>query len=262
MLFEKHSTRTRVSFEAGIFLLGGGALFLAPQQTHLDRGEPLEDTARVLGRYLNGLVVRTHGHDRIETLAQWSGLPVINALTDRNHPCQLLADLLTVQELRGSLEGLVAAWIGDGNNMAYSWVAAARQLGFSLRLACPKGYEPDGELLDSALKAGADIVLTTDPREAARGAQVINTDAWASMGQEEEKEARQKAFAGYQVNTGLLRAAAPQAIVLHCLPAYRGQEITDEVIEGPFSAVFQQAENRMYVQMAVLEALAGAGGRC
>jgi len=261
LLFEKASTRTRVSFEVGVNLLGGSAMFMSPDQLHLGRGEPLEDTARILSRYLDGLVVRTYGHDRLETLAKWGTIPVINALSDLCHPCQVLADLQTVGERLGKIEGFKAAWVGDGNNVAYSWIAAAIRLGFELTLACPPGYGPEEGIMARAAEAKARIRVVHDPVEAVSGAEVINTDVWISMGQEKETQARRKAFAGFQVNSGLLARAAPKAVVLHCLPAHRGEEITDEVIEGPQSAVFDQAENRLYVQMALMETLAGSRGR-
>ena len=256
LLFEKTSTRTRVSFEVGVNLLGGNAFYLSPDQIQLGRGEPLEDTARVLSRYLDGLIVRTYGHDRVKTLAQWGTIPVINGLTDLCHPCQLLADLQTVQERLGTVEDFKAAWIGDGNNMAYSWIASAAVLGFTLSLACPAGYRPAPTALAKAKDMGAKVEVVTDPAQAVAGAQVINTDVFASMGQEGEASQRLKDFAGYQVNRELVQKADPKAIVLHCLPAHRGEEITEEVLEGPQSAVFDQAENRLHAQMAVLEALA------
>ena len=255
LLFEKSSTRTRVSFEVGINLLGGSAMFMSPDQLQLGRGEPLKDTARILSRYLDGLAVRTYGHERLEILAEWGSIPVVNALSDLCHPCQILADLQTVQERLGRTEDFKAAWVGDGNNVAYSWIAAAIRLEFELVLACPPGYEPEAGIMARAKEAEARVRVVNDPAEAVAGAQVINTDVWTSMGQEEETRKRLKAFSGFQVNTDLLTQAAPEAIVLHCLPAHRGEEISDEVIEGPRSAVFDQAENRLYAQMALMEAL-------
>ncbi|WP_025323557.1 ornithine carbamoyltransferase [Deferrisoma camini] len=252
MLFEKSSTRTRVSFEVGMFQLGGHALFLSPRDTQIGRGEPVRDTARVLSRYVDAIMVRTYGQDVLEELARWSSVPVINGLTDLVHPCQVMADLLTVLERRESLEGLRVAWIGDGNNMAHSWIHAARVLGFGLRLACPEGYEPDGAILAAARDAGADVEVGRDPEWAARGAHVVTTDVWASMGQEEEQEARRRAFAGYTVDARIMAAADPSAVFLHCLPAHRGEEVTDEVLEGPRSAVWDEAENRLHVQKAIL----------
>ena len=256
LLFEKSSTRTRVSFEVGVNLLGGNAFYMSPDQIHLGRGEPLEDTARVLSRYVDGLVVRTFGHDRVTTLAKWGSIPVINGLTDLCHPCQLVADLLTIKERLGTVEEFKSAWIGDGNNMAYSWIASAAVLGFELSLACPPGYEPAPSALKKAAAMGARVEVVNDPGQAAKGADVVNTDVFASMGQEEEAEKRLKAFAGFQVNQELLKKAKPGATVLHCLPAHRGEEISVEVLEGPQSAVFDQAENRLHAQMAVMEALA------
>jgi len=252
MLFEKSSTRTRVSFEVGMFQLGGHALFLSPRDTQIGRGEPVRDTARVLSRYVDAIMVRTYGQDVLEELARWSSVPVINGLTDLVHPCQVMADLLTVLERRGSLEGLRVAWIGDGNNMAHSWINAARVLGFGLRLACPEGYEPDAAILAAARDAGADVEVGRDPERAARGAHVVTTDVWASMGQEEEQEARRRAFAGYTVDARVMAAADPSAVFLHCLPAHRGEEVTEEVLEGPRSAVWDEAENRLHVQKAIL----------
>ena len=255
LLFEKASTRTRVSFQVGVAALGGTSLFLTPDQTQLGRGEPLEDTARVLDAYLDGLVVRSYAHKTIEILAQWALIPVINGLSERCHPCQILADMMTILERRGSFDGLKAAWVGDSNNVANSWIAAAARLGFELTLACPEGYDPDLHWLAQAQNAGALVRIVRDPYEAVAGAEVISTDVWAGMGQETEAEERARAFAAFQVNAELVAAAKNQAFVLHCLPAHRGEEITDEVIEGSQSAVFAQAENRLYAQMAVLEAL-------
>ncbi len=257
LIFEKSSTRTRVSFEVGVNLLGGNAFYLSPDQIQLGRGEPLEDTARVLSRYVDGLIVRTFGHDRVATLAEWGTIPVINGLTDLCHPCQLLADLLTIQERLGTVTDFKSAWIGDGNNMAYSWIASAAVLGFTLTLACPPGYDPDPAVLAKAEEMGARVEVVRDPAQAVAGADVINTDVFTSMGQEAETAQRMEAFAGFQINQELVDRAGPKAIVLHCLPAHRGEEITEEVLEGPRSAVFDQAENRLHAQMAVLEALSG-----
>ncbi len=256
LVFEKASTRTRVSFEVAAYQLGGNAMMLSPRDTQLGRGEPIKDTARVLSRYLDALVVRTFEHAKLEDMAAHASVPVVNALTDASHPCQVLADLLTVTErfgagaLRGP--GLEVAWIGDGNNMANSWLEACCLLGFSLRLACPEGYDPDQTLLD---RAGGRARLVRSPHEAVRGAQVVNTDVWASMGQEAEERERQRRFAGFTVDRALLASADPQAIVMHCLPAHRGEEIADDVIEGPQSVVFDQAENRLHAQKALLELL-------
>jgi len=254
MIFTKSSTRTRVSFEVGAFQLGGHALFLSSRDIQLGRGEPIRDTARVLSRYLDGIMIRTFDHADIEELARYSSIPVINGLTDQLHPCQVLADLFTVREHIGGWDDKVVAWVGDGNNMANSWINAAGTLGFELRLACPRGYEPSRELLDRS-RAGATIVVTGDPREAVRGAHVVNTDVWASMGQEEEQAVRARAFAGYIVDERLMRLADPDAIFLHCLPAHRGEEVSDEVIEGPQSRVWDEAENRLHVQKALLATL-------
>ena len=256
MIFAKSSTRTRVSFEVGAYQLGGHALFLSSRDIQLGRGEPIRDTARVLSRYLDGIMIRTFDHADVEELARYSLVPVINGLTDQLHPCQVLADLFTVREHIGGWDGKVVAWVGDGNNMANSWINAAGTLGFELRLACPRGYEPARELLDRN-RAAATIVVTGDPREAVRGAHVVNTDVWASMGQEEEQAVRARAFAGYIVDERLMRLADPDAIFLHCLPAHRGEEVAAEVIEGPQSRVWDEAENRLHVQKALLATLMG-----
>ena len=256
MIFMKSSTRTRVSFEAGTYQLGGHALFLSPRDVQLGRGEPIADTARVLSRYVDGIMIRTFAHQDIEELAKYASVPVINGLTDLVHPCQVLADLLTVRQHLGAIEGKRYAWIGDGNNMANSWLNAAGTLGFELRLACPTGYEPNPDILERN-RAKTRVTLTTDPREAVRGAHVVNTDVWASMGQEEEQEARARAFAGYIVDSALMRLADPGAIFLHCLPAHRGEEVSDEVIEGPQSRVWDEAENRLHVQKALMAILMG-----
>lgn len=258
MIFEKSSTRTRVSFEVGMFQLGGHSIFMSPRETQIGRGEPVKDTARVLSRYVDGIMIRTFSHEMVEDLARYASIPVINGLTDLLHPCQIMADLLTIIEKRGGYEGQKVAWIGDGNNMANSWIEAAGKLGFDLTLACPKGYTPDPEILGDAHKiATGKIRLTSDPMDAAKDADVINTDVWASMGQEVEKEQREKAFKGYQVNEKLMTVAKKDASILHCLPAHRGEEITEDVIEGPNSAVWDQAENRLHVQKAIMEKLMG-----
>jgi len=256
MIFAKSSTRTRVSFEVGAFQLGGHALFLSSRDIQLGRGEPIRDTARVLSRYLDGIMIRTYDHADVEELARYGSIPVINGLTDLLHPCQVLADLLTVRETLGGWEGKAIAWIGDGNNMANSWLNAAGTLGFELRLACPENYRPNREILERNHKLTS-IVLTDDPREAARGAHVVNTDVWASMGQEQEQEQRARDFKGYIVDSALMRLADPMAIFLHCLPAHRGEEVADEVIEGPQSRVWNQAENRLHVQKALMATLMG-----
>jgi ornithine carbamoyltransferase len=256
MIFAKSSTRTRVSFEVGAFQLGGHALFLSSRDIQLGRGEPIRDTARVLSRYLDGIMIRTYDHADVEELARYGSIPVINGLTDLLHPCQVLADLLTVREALGGWDDKVIAWVGDGNNMANSWINAAGSLGFELRLACPRGYEPNAEILQRNAQL-ARITVTDDPKEAVRGAHVINTDVWASMGQEEEQEKRARAFQGYMVDEGLMKLAQSGAIFLHCLPAHRGEEVAEEVIEGPRSRVWDQAENRLHVQKAVMAILMG-----
>ncbi len=255
LIFDKPSTRTRVSFEVGISQLGGNTLFMTSKDSQLGRDEPLKDTARVMSRYVDGLVVRTFGQEVVSELASWGGIPVINALTDLYHPCQVLSDLLTVRERLGRLRGLTYAWIGDGNNMAHSWLEAAAVLGLKLNLACPAGFMPDPEIVAHAQEQGAEINLGHDPRVAVAKAQVVNTDVWASMGQEAEAGQRRGAFAGYTLDAELLSLADPEAIVLHCLPAHRGEEISDEVMEGPQSVVWDQAENRLHMQKAILEAL-------
>jgi len=256
MIFAKSSTRTRVSFEVGAYQLGGHALFLSSRDIQLGRGEPIRDTARVLSRYLDGIMIRTFDHADAEELARYGSIPVINGLTDLLHPCQVLADLLTVRESLGGWDRKVVAWVGDGNNMANSWINAAASLGFELRLACPEGYRPNAEILKRS-QGKARIVLTTDPREAVRGAHVVTTDVWASMGQEQEQEVRARAFEGYIVDGALMRLADASAIFLHCLPAHRGEEVSEEVLEGPQSRVWDEAENRLHVQKALLATLMG-----
>jgi len=254
MVFAKSSTRTRVSFEVGAYQLGGQALFLSSRDIQIGRGEPIPDTARVLSRYVDGIMIRTFDHSEVEELARYATIPVINGLTDLCHPCQVLADLFTVREALGGWEGKRIAWVGDGNNMANSWLEAAEVLGFELRLACPEGYEPNREKFQRAAKR-AKVVVTEVPEEAVEGAHVVNTDVWASMGQEAEAEARRNAFKGYCVDTDLMKLAAPNAIFLHCLPAHRGEEVADEVIEGKQSRVWDEAENRLHVQKALLATL-------
>jgi len=266
VLLEKASTRTRVSFEVGIHELGGMPLTLIAKDTQLGRGEPLSDTARMLSGYVHAVVYRTFGHERIEELCEFSRIPIVNGLSDLYHPCQLLADLQTVREARGSLEGTTAAWIGDGNNMAHSWIYAAARTGMSLRLACPEGYQPEASIVAEARALGAEIHVTTDPRVAVEGAHVVTTDVWTSMGQEAENAARLKAFAGFQVNAELMAVADGSATFLHCLPAHRGEEVTAEVIDGPASRVWDEAENRLHAQKALLEFLvqaesSGSGGK-
>lgn len=254
MIFTKSSTRTRVSFEVGAAQLGGHGLFLSSRDIQLGRGEPIRDMARVLSRYVHGIMIRTFAHADVEELARFATVPVINGLTDYNHPCQVLADLQTVQENLGDPSKLAIAWIGDGNNMAHSWIEAAMVLGFELRLACPAGYDPDATLLAAARQSGR-VVLTRSPDEAARGAHVVNTDVWASMGQEAEQAEREKAFRGFLVDDRLMKLARPEAIFLHCLPAHRGEEVTESVLEGPQSRVFDQAGNRLHAQKALMAML-------
>ena len=256
MIFMKASTRTRVSFEVGCWQLGGHALFLSPRDVQLGRGEPIADTARVLSRYVNGIMIRTFAHAEVEELAASGSVPVINGLTDLLHPCQVLADVLTVRQHLGGYRGKTVAWIGDGNNMANSWINAAYRLGFALRLACPVGYDPDPGILARA-QTVADVQVLRDPRGAAEGAEVVTTDVWASMGQEEEQAQRARAFAGYVVDGALMRVAKPDAIFLHCLPAHRGEEVTAEVIDGPQSRVWDEAENRLHIQKAIMATLMG-----
>lgn len=257
MLFMKSSTRTRMSFEIGAIQLGGTAHFLSPRDVQIGRGEPIADTARVLSRYVQGIMIRTFAHQDVVDLAASAGVPVINGLTDRSHPCQVLADLLTVQQHVGDARGRTVAWVGDGNNMANSWIEAAALLGFTLRLACPEGFDPDPSILDAARATGADVQLLRDPREAVSGADVVTTDVWASMGQEEEQAHRAVAFALYQVDAALMARAARHAIFLHCLPAHRGEEVTADVIDGPQSVVWDEAENRLHVQKAIMAVLMG-----
>jgi ornithine carbamoyltransferase len=255
MIFEKSSTRTRVSFEVGMFQLGGHALFLHSGNTQMGRGEPIRDSAKVMARYCDGVMIRTFSHSIVEEFAAHSSVPVINGLTDLNHPCQLMADLFTVSEHRANYRELVYCWIGDGNNMANSWINAASVFGFELRIATPRGYEPDPDVVDQARRAGTRLILTNDPREAAAGADILNTDVWASMGQEEEQQIRAKAFAGFQINSQLLGTANKDALVMHCLPAHRDEEITNEVMEGSQSIIFDEAENRLHVQKAIMATL-------
>src|SRR5436189_842718 len=254
MVFAKSSTRTRVSFEVGTTQLGGQALFLSAKDIQLGRGEPIPDTARVLSRYVNGIMIRTFDHKEVEELARWASIPVINGLTDLTHPCQVLADLFTVREHLGGWEGKRIAWVGDGNNMANSWLEAAEVLGFELRLACPEGFEPNMAKYEAAKKNGC-VMVTEVPEEAVEGAHAINTDVWASMGQEGEAEARRNAFKGYTVDADLMKLADPSAIFLHCLPAHRGEEVTADVIDGAQSRVWDEAENRLHVQKALLATL-------
>jgi len=255
MIFKKSSTRTRVSFEVGMFQLGGSALFLSDKASQMGRGETIHDTAKVLSRYVDGIMIRTFEHEEVVELARHATVPVINGLTDLVHPCQLLADLQTIQESLGrELSGLTVAWIGDGNNMANSWLNASETLGFQLRLACPEGYDPDPDILS---RASGTATLVRSPEEAAAGANVVTTDVWASMGQEDEATDRERAFKDFQVNQELMGRADPSAIFLHCLPAHRGEEVTADVIDGPSSRVFDEAENRLHAQKALLLYLMG-----
>lgn len=255
LLFDKSSTRTRVSFETAMFRLGGHTLFLSRADTQLSRNEPVKDTARVLSRYIDALAVRTFSQALVEELAHWADIPVINALTDRFHPCQVLSDLMTIREHREDLRELKVAWVGDGNNVAHSWINLARIMEFDLTLACPSGYRPQPDVLEGV---GDNIRLTSSPAEAVREADVVNTDVWTSMGQDAEREQRLEAFKGFQLNADLLHSAKPGVLIMHCLPAHRGEEITDEVLEGPNSVVFDQAENKMHLHQALLERLLAA----
>ena len=258
MVFEKNSTRTRISFEVGMVQLGGHALFLSSGTTQMGRGEPIQDTARCMARYCDGIMIRTFSQQVVEDLAKWADIPVINGLTDMYHPCQLMADLYTVIEHKGGLDGLKYCWIGDGNNMANSWINAAAVFGFELRVATPKAYMPDAGVMERAKAMGAKILYTDDPRAAADGADVLNTDVWASMGQEDEAAKRQIAFQGFQINRGIMDIAAREHIIMHCLPAHRDEEITDEAIESAHSVVFDEAENRLHAQKAIMAHLMGA----
>jgi ornithine carbamoyltransferase len=260
MIFEKTSTRTRVSFEVGMAQLGGHAVFLAPQDTQMSRGEEIRDTARVLSRYVDAIMMRTYSHQTVEEMAYNATVPVINGLTDMHHPCQALADMYTIQESLGALKCLKLAYIGDGNNVANSLIEAALKVGMNITLACPEGYEPDKAILEKAeghynRDERESVQVVRDPLEAAAGANVLYADVWSSMGQEGEADARAKAFEGYQINHELIKAARPDVLVMHCLPAHRGQEITDDAMESSHSVVFDQAENRLHVQKAILEML-------
>lgn len=256
LIFEKASTRTRVSFEVGIYQLGAQSIYLTPKDIQIGRGETIHDTAKVLSRYLDGIVMRTFSHDTVREFAKYASIPVINGLSDLHHPCQALADLMTIIEKKGSLDGIRLAYVGDGNNVANSLIEAAAIMGIRLSVACPKGYEPPDEILDrSRTFAQNNITIVRDPEEAVSGADAVYTDVWVSMGQEEEAALRKGRFLKYQLNSTLLNHARPNAIVLHCLPAHRGEEITDEVIDGRQSVVFDQAENRLHTQKALLEFL-------
>ncbi|MEZ5569570.1 MAG: ornithine carbamoyltransferase [Halioglobus sp.] len=252
MIFEKSSTRTRVSFEAGMAQLGGHAMFLSPQDTQLGRGEPVEDSARVISSMVDIIMIRTYGHGIVERFAAHSSVPVINALSDAYHPCQLLADMQTWHEHRGSIAGRSVCWVGDGNNMCQSYINAARQFDFELRIACPAGFEPDADLLAANR---ARVRVEHDPLLAARGADLLVTDVWASMGQEQEQAERAQRFAPYQINSALLAEAAPDALYMHCLPAHRGEEISAELMDSPDTVIWEEAENRLHAQKALLETL-------
>lgn len=258
LLFEKPSTRTRVSFETAVAHLGGTPMFISAQDSQISRSEPVKDTARVLSRYLDGLVVRTFSQDILEEFAEFSSISIINALTDLYHPCQILSDLQTVVEYKGGFEEVKIAWVGDGNNVAHSWINAAAVLGFHLTLACPKGHTPNATILSKALAVGnKEIAVTDNPENAVADADVIYTDVWASMGQEHEQEARKDIFAPFCVNEALVSHAKEDVIVMHCLPAHRGEEITDAVLEGARSVVWDQSENKLHMHKAVLETLIG-----
>ncbi len=252
LIFDKASTRTRVSFETAMFRLGGQTLFLSRGDTQMSRDETEEDTAKVLSRYLDALVIRTYSQELVQEMARCAHIPVINALTDRYHPCQVLSDLMTIKEKRGALDNMKVAWIGDGNNVAHSWINAAHIMGFEMILACPSGYHPLPEVMEPV---GQNVRVIEDPKEAAKEADVINTDVWASMGQEDERSKRLKDIQGFQVDQSLLELAAPDVLVMHCLPAHRGEEITSEVMDGPNSVVFDQAENKLHLHQALLERL-------
>jgi len=255
LLFDKSSTRTRVSFEAGMNQMGGNALFLSPVDAQVGRGEPIEDTARVISSMVDIIAIRTGSHDNIIRFAKYSKVPVINALTDFNHPCQLLADMMTVREKLGRVNDIEVAYIGDGNNMCHSWMIAARQFDFNIKLAVPEGFEPEADLLQACKDK---VTLTNQPLEAVRDVDVVVTDTWISMGQEDEKQQRKQAFEGYTVDVKLMENASPDAIFLHCLPAYRGYEVTEDVLDGPQSAVWDEAENRLHAQKALIEFLLNA----
>lgn len=257
MIFEKSSTRTRVSFETGMYQLGGHALFISSKDAQIGRGEPTEDTARVLSRYLNGIMIRTYEQNEVETLAKYGSIPIINGLTDFCHPCQVMADLQTIREHKGRLEGLKMCYIGDGNNMANSLIVGGLKVGMTVSIACPEGYCPDGKILDFAKEYGDKFILTDDPKVAAKNADVVITDVWASMGQEEEQAIRAKAFDGYQINAELMALTNNGCMVQHCLPAHRGEEITADVFEAHADEIFDEAENRLHAQKAILVKLMG-----
>lgn len=257
LIFEKASTRTRISFEVGVQELGAQPVTLIAQHTQLGRGEPIEDTGKMLSAYVHGVVIRTFGHGRLEALCSATSVPVVNGLTDSFHPCQLLADLMTIRENLGRLDGVKVAWIGDGNNMAHSWLLAAARVGLDLRIASPEGYTVEPSIVARAKELGAKVTLTSSPEEAVAGAEVVTTDVWASMGQEDEAKDREAAFANFQVDEALMAKADPKAIFLHCLPAHRGEEVSAGVLEGSQSVVWQEAENRLHAQKSLLVHLLG-----
>lgn len=261
MIFEKSSTRTRVSFEAGIYQLGGTGLFLSANDIQIGRGEPISDTAKVLSGYLDGIMIRTFSQNAVEELAENASIPVINGLTDMYHPCQVLADMQTIQEVKGGLKGVKVAYIGDGNNMAHSLMLGGATMGMDISIAAPTGYQPDEAITEKAQSlantAGCKVEVTDNPEQAVEQADVIYTDVWASMGQEEEQTIREQKFAAYQVNKGLCAFAKKDAVIMHCLPAHRGEEITADIIDGKQSIIFQQAENRLHAQKALMTALMG-----
>lgn len=261
LYFAKPSTRTRVSFEVGVQQLGGSALFLSAADLQLRRGETVADSARVLSRYLDGIVIRTFSHREVEEWAAYADVPVINGLTDQEHPCQVMADLLTIREKKGRLDGLRLAYVGDGNNMAHSLMDGCAKFGMHITVACPPGYEPSSEVVEraaaAAAESGGSVRVTTDPREAAEGADIVYTDVWASMGQEDEAEHRKAVFGPYQVNRALMNLARPDAIFMHCLPAHRGEEVTAEILDGPQSVIFDEAENRLHAHKAIMALLIG-----
>ncbi|MBD3612646.1 MAG: ornithine carbamoyltransferase [Hydrogenovibrio crunogenus] len=252
MIFEKSSTRTRISFEIGMSQLGGHALFLSPRDTQLGRGEPIEDTAKVISSMADGIMIRTFGHEVVEKMAEHSQVPVINALTDDYHPCQLLADMQTYYEHRGSIEGKTVLWVGDGNNMCHSYINAAKQYGFKLRISAPEDYDPNPRIVEANQEY---VEMIRNPMDAAENVDLIVTDVWASMGQEEEQKKREKAFKDYQVNTAMMQQANPDALFMHCLPAHRGEEVSAEVMDAEDSVVWDEAENRLHAQKALLEYL-------
>jgi len=257
MVFEKASTRTRISFETGMYELGGHALFLNPQDLQIGRGEEIRDTARVMSRYVDGVMIRAYRHENIEEFARYSDVPVINGLSDREHPCQIIADMLTIREHFGTLSGLKVAWIGDGNNVCNSFVLASALTGYEITVASPARFQPRSEIVRRALSLGGKVAIVREPETAIRDADVVVTDTWVSMGEEAEKTTRLKEFQGYTVTGALMKKASPDAIFMHCLPAHRDQEVADEVIEGPRSLVFDEAENRLHAQKALLVKLLG-----